>query len=292
MVMPNQQYANQYGAPQQPYQPQPQPVPLQYGQPPSVVSGPPEVKWSGLQTGGGFKSPLGRFMGLLAGHVYDTQAKFGMRVVLKFVQVQVMETTAPWPWPEAEVSVKYSDSEGSAWGKLVKSAKDLGLAIQAQSFDEAMKDLTGKFYEMVHTPNESFGEDKDGKPMLGDVWRFARVLQPMAAQPQMQQQYAPVQQQMAPAPVGMQPQAQVQVVQQAQPVVTGGLDPNDSAPIRAKKLLNGKNLASFLGVALTDPVIKAPQNAAFINTIFDQSFIAGLKASGQAREENGVFIVS
>jgi len=248
----------------------------------------PELKWSGLKTGGQYKSPLNKFIGRMDSYALDTQAAYGLRIVLRFSQLQVLETTAPWPWATADISVKYSDSENSGWGKLVKSAKDLGLAIQAATLQEAMNDLVGKIFEMHQSVNEHFGEDKEGKAMLGDVWRFVRILQMGGFQ---QPAYGTPSVPAAPPTPAMTTPPAAQQVPAPTPQVDMTPQPTDTAAMRAKKLLHGKRLNEFLGVALIDPVIKA--DAAFVNSIFDQSFIVGLKASGQvALDTNtGVFTV-
>lgn len=269
----------------------------QYGQPQI------EIKWSGLKTGGQYKVPVIAFRGRLADMVYDTQSQYGMRVVEKFDQVQILNSPVPWPWATIEVSIKYSDSEGSAWGRHVASAKNLGLARGAGTVEEAKMELVGKYYEMQQF-HESFGEDKDGKAMAGDVWKFISILgqgqgqtggqtpqaivQPQIPQyipqPQMPQYIQPAQ--MAPQPMVQQqgnPTLAPAVVVTA-PIVTG-FDttpaPTDTAAVRAKKLLHGRALNEFLAVALVDPLVKG--DSAFVNSIFDQSFIVGLKASGQVQ---------
>ena len=255
----------QYGqSPAQPYGGQPP----QYGQPltPGQVIPPPDIKWSGLSKGGAFRVPVIAFIGRLTDMVFDTQAQFGLRIVEKYDQVQILESPVPWPWATIDVPVTYKDSQNSAWGRHVESAKAIGIAVNAASLDQAKAELIGKTYEM-HQIHESFGEDKEGKTIAGDIWKFVRVLATGGQQPQ----YAPPMATPQPQP---QPQA---------PEATTGFDatpsPTDTAPVRAKKLLHGKALNEWLGVALLDPVIKA--DASFVNSIFDQSFIVGLRASHQ-----------
>lgn len=260
---------------QQPYG---QPAQVQYGAPPGVTPGQPgmpqpEVKWSGLSTGGAFKIPVVAFIGRLMDMVYDTQSAFGLRVVEKFDQVQILESPVPWPWATVELSVKYSDREESGWGRHVASAKAIGLAQQAATLDQAKAELVGKIFEMRQT-HENYGEDsKTGQAMHGDVWRFVRALLvggQAPTQPQYVQAVATVTAPAVPA-VPQQP---------AQPVgFNTTLLPTDTAPVRAKKLLHGRALNEFLGVALVDEKVKA--DPPFVNSIFDQSFIVGLKASGQ-----------
>lgn len=289
------------------------PVVAQYGaQPPPVgMVPPPAVKWSGLAVGGAFKVPVIAFIGRLTDMVYDAQSQFGLRIIEKYDQVQILESPAPWPWAMIELSIKYSDREESGWGRHVGSAKILGLALGATTLDEAKAELLGKMYEM-RQKDESYGEDtKTGQAFHGDVWRFMRIvgmagaLAPVGVQPPPPQpQYvapaptpapapapapAPVAQPpvatvLAPAPVPapVAPPAPTPAVV-TPPVVAAfntAIDPADTAAVRAKKLLHNKALNEFLGVALTDDKIKA--DSSFVNSIYDQSFIVGLKASGQA----------
>lgn len=257
---------------QQPPQPQQYGgVPALAGQPP--IGMPPAVKWSGLSVGGAFKVPVICFIGRLTDMVYDAQSQFGLRIIEKYDQVQILESPAPWPWATIDLSIKYSDREESGWGRHVGSAKVLGIAQNAATLDQAKSELVGKVYEL-RQKDESYGEDaKTGQAFHGDVWRFMRIVLPGGAQAQ--PQYAtsqPVQpvQQLVPA------------VQQPATPASGfdvALLPTDTAPVRAKKLLHTKTLNEFLGAALVDEIIKA--DPAFVNSIFDQSFIVGLKASTQ-----------
>jgi hypothetical protein len=255
----------------------PQPIvqqPYPYGGTPAQpMAQPPDVRWSGLAAGGAYKIPVVCFIGRLTDMVYDTQSQYGLRIIEKFDQVQILESPAPWPWATVDLSVKYSDREDSGWGRHVGSAKALGLAQSATSLDQAKAELVGKVYEM-RQKEESYGEDaKTGQSFKGDVWRFVRIVQPgTAAQ---QPQYA------VPPPIQQPSPTAIPVVPPPVPptVFDVTLLPSDTAPIRAKKILHGKTLNEFLGVALVDEVIKADQ--AFVNSIFDQSFVLGLKASGQ-----------
>jgi hypothetical protein len=237
---------------------------------------PAMIKWSGLTTGGQFKIPVICFIGRLTDMVLDAQAQFGLRIVEKYDQVQILESPAPWPWATIDVSIKYSDREESGWGRHVGSAKALGLAQSAATFDEAKAQLIGRVYEL-RQKDESYGEDaKTGAAFHGDVWRFVRIVQPGMGQPQ--PQYAPPPVAAQPAALAPQ-QAGGTSLGTAAAYVDVTLLPTDTAPVRAKKLLQSRTLNEFLGVALVDEVIKA--DPTFVNSIFDQSFIVGLKASGQ-----------
>lgn len=300
--------------PQQPPQPQPgygQPPPT-YGQPPpygAPTGQPPmgmppaEIKWSGLAAGGAFKIPVIAFIGRLTEVLKDFGSNYGLRIVEKYDQVQILESPVPWPWATVEFSVKYSDRESSGWGYHVESAKALGLATQATTLDQAMADLVGKVFEMRQS-SQAYGEDKTtGQAMTGDVWRFMRIVQPGQVQSFPQPQYAAPQPVAQPAITG-QPAVGIPVAQAVAAAPTPApaavpppvaafnatLDPADTAPVRAKKLLNARALNEWLGVALIDDKIKA--DPAFINTIYDQSFIIGLKASNQVTQgADGKFTV-
>ena len=297
--MPQQpQYGGQqYGAP--PIPPQPP-----YGAPSMPQAGigapPPEVKWDGLETGGAFKCPVVCFTGRLTDIVEDYGSQYGLRLIEKWDQVQILESPVPWPWATLDYSIKYSSKENSAWGHHVASAKALGLATKAPNLAAAKAELVGKMFEMRQVA-QTYGEDRaTGNAMTGDVWRFIRIIQPGMVQSFPQPQYAQPQP-VAAAPI-QQPQIAVNPAQPqpapavipSQPAPTGtpsmAPDPSDTPQIRAKKLLNGKALNEWLGAALIDDKIKA--DSAFINSIYDQSFIVGLKASGQVvQNPDGKFIV-
>ena len=311
----------QYGQP-------PAPAPSAYGAPPPAatptygvpvgvppVAMPAEIKWSGLEVGGAFHLPVIAFIGRLMDMVEDTQSQYGLRIIEKFDQVQILESPAPWPWATIDPSIKYSTKENSNWGKHIASAKALGLAINAATLAEAKADLVGKMFEMRQV-TESYGENRaTGEGMKGDVWKFIRIVTPGSAPVAPQPQYAtpalvaqpvsvvaplpapapapapvpvaavPPVPAAVPAPVAAPPAAPIPApVPVATPPPAGTFDPtiqpDDTAAVRAKKLLHNKALNEWLGVALTDDKIKG--DAAFINTIYDQSFIVGLKAQGVA----------
>jgi len=250
-----------YGAPGMP-------VPMPHGPAPM----PSVVKWGGLSAGGSNKIPVVCFIGRLTDILFVPDNFGNYQVQEKYDQVQILESPAPWPWATLDLPIKYSEREDSGWGRHVGSAKTLGLAQNAASLDEAKADLIGKSYEL-RQKEEDYGEDKKtGQKFKGDVWRFVRIVQ------------AGGQQQSFPQPQYAQPVAAAAPSQTtAAPAPTGNFSPivapTDTAAVRAKKLLHGKTLNEFLGVALVDDKIKA--DSAFTNSIFDQSFIVGLKAGGQ-----------
>ena len=301
-------YGQSAPAPQPNYGQQP-PMAPGYGQqqPPAQQQMPPtEIKWGGLAKGAQ-KIPVIEFIGRLVDMQLDTANQNGVYINESYDQVQILESPAPWPWATVgPIGIKYSDREESGWGRHVSSAKELGLAVNAMTFDQAKADLIGKTFRMRQA-DENYGTDqKTGQTFHGNVWRFKQVVgqggstgyqpppqtpvpmpqpnfpQPPYAPPVNQQQVpqppvyqqpyvpptnpqvpAPQQQQQAPAPAGF----------NAMPL------PTDTAAVRAKKLLHGRALNEFLAVALVDPIIKA--DPAFVNSIFDQSFIVGLKAQNQ-----------
>lgn len=270
----------------------PQQPPPGYGQPPQVPPAGAEIKWGGLSKGGTFKVPVVAFIGRLVDMIPDSSSGPTLRIVEKYDQVQILESPVAWPWPTIDLSIKYSDREESGWGRHVGSAKVLGLAQNVASLEQAKAELIGKVYQL-RQKEEDYGEDRaTGQKFHGDVWRFERVLTgapqapvqpqyiqppvPQVSQPPMpQQQYIPPQQVQVPAspPTATVPGPSITPTFDTRPA------PTDTAPVRAKKLLDGKALNEFLGAVLVDPVAKA--DAGFINSIYDQSFILGLKASGQ-----------
>ena len=236
----------------------------------------PSPRWSGFQPAGGYRISLLRFIGKLDSWGWDTQSQFGARVLLNFSQVQPLEMTSPYPWATATLSIKHSDRENSAWQRLTASARELGFGANIaiddpRAFEKAMGEMMGRLYEMRQTTGESFGEDREGKELHGDVWRFVRVVTGMVPPSAFSAPMAP--------PVA--PPAVAPVVPPAQPTLDLTPTPTDTAPIRAKKLLHGRNLAEFLSAVLIDPVIKDPTNAGLFNSILDRSFMAALVSNGQ-----------
>ncbi len=294
-----------YQPPAQAYQPSPgygtpppagvpgQPVPGQQVMPPA------EIKWSGLATGGG-KVPVVCFIGRLIDIVEDPR-QYGLYLMEKYDQVQILESPAPWPWATIDIPIKYSDKENSGWGHHVTSAKALGLATAATNLAMAKAELVGKIYEMRQSA-QSYGENQAGQAMTGDVWRFVRIVQPGAPMVTPQPQYA-VPPAVAPAPVNpaaLAPAAPatpaippavdpaiaaalvaaaVPLTPAVAPVINVAPDPSDTPAIRAKKLLHGRALNEFLAVALPDELLKS--DPALVNSIFDGSLVLGLKSSGQ-----------
>ena len=92
-----------------------------YGQPAAPVQAmpPAEIKWNGLETGGAFKVPVTGFIGRLTEIVKNTDGQFGLRLIEKWDQVQILASPVPWPWATIEVSIKYSAKENSGWGHHV-----------------------------------------------------------------------------------------------------------------------------------------------------------------------------
>ena len=272
------QQAAPYGGQQAPGMPYQQGVPMPTGPAPM----PSVVKWGGLSSGGSNKIPVVCFIGRLTDMLFVPDNFGNYQVQEKYDQVQILESPAPWPWATLDLPIKYSEREESGWGRHVSSAKALGLATTAASLDQAKADLIGKTYEL-RQKEEDYGEDKKtGQKFKGDVWRFIRIVQ-AGGQAVPQPQYAqpavapavPSQATNAPAPTGN---------------FSAVIAPTDTAPVRAKKLLHGKTLNEFLGVALVDDKIKG--DSAFVNSIFDQSFIVGLKAGGQVSlGADGKFVV-
>ena len=145
--------------------------------------------------------------------------------------------------------------------------------------------------------------------MKGDVWRFVRIVQPGQAQAFPQPQYAvpapqpaavaqPVAQPVVqPQPVALPvpaptlaPAAPIAIPTIAPAAIDVTLKPDDTAAVRAKKLLNNRAMNEWLAVALLDDKVKG--DSALINTIYDQSFIVSLKASNQiVQEADGKFSV-
>lgn len=279
-----------------------------------------EIKWSNLDSGGVLKTPLKKFIGRFDS--YKKEEHFNnLYVCYKFSNVQVLDTDAPWPYATADIYIKYSNRENSGWGKHVESVKGLGLAQTASTLDAAIADLQGKVFE-VHKDIESYGTDKaTGNNMQGEVFRFVRIIQPGVPQPQPQVQQTPVappsppvqpvqttppQVAQVPTPVAPAMDPAVLAALQAagaipamapSPVPTTvqptGFDlnvkPDDTPYNRALKLINGRNLNEFLGLALTDDRIKSDDE--FVKSIYNSGFVNSAKHAGQIVEENGIYKV-
>ena len=234
----------------------------------------PEIKWSGLSTGSAFKIPVQAFIGRLVSMTIDTESQYGFRIVEKYDQVQILQSPSPWPWATLDFSIKYSNREESGWGRHIASAKALGLATNAATLDEAKKELIGKTYELKQQEESYEGGRQRDQVMKGNVWRFVRVVEPSVhTTPYV---VPPVVPPVAPLPAPT-------VVQGVLPIdAPNALDPGDAPEVRAKKLLHGRTLNEWLGVALVDEKIAG---SAVVNSIYDQSLIVGLKASGQVVQD-------
>jgi len=238
----------------------------------------PEVKWSGLSTGSAFKIPVQAFIGRLVSMTIDTESQYGFRIVEKYDQVQILQSPSPWPWATLDFSIKYSNREESGWGRHIASAKALGLATNAATLDEAKKELIGKTYELKQQEESYEGGRQRDQVMKGNVWRFVRVVEPSVhTTPYVVPPVAP------PVVPPVAPSPAPPVVQGVLPIdAPNALDPGDTPEVRAKKLLHGRTLNEWLGVALVDEKIAG---SAVVNSIYDQSLIVGLKASGQVVQD-------
>jgi len=223
----------------------------------------------------------------------DTESQYGFRIVEKYDQVQILQSPSPWPWATLDFSIKYSNREESGWGRHIASAKALGLATNAATLDEAKKELIGKTYELKQQEESYEGGRQRDQVMKGNVWRFVRVVEPSV--PTTPYVVPPVAPPPAPAPIqgfqsppivvqgALSPSPAPTLVQGVLPIdAPNALDPGDAPEVRAKKLLHGRTLNEWLGVALVDEKIAG---SAVVNSIYDQSLIVGLKASGQVVQD-------
>lgn len=175
------------------------------------------LKFRGLQKSGP-QTPLRKFWGTLEDYdaSYDERYKRTM-VTLKYIDVEVLESTEPYIFPIAQISVKYSDRERSSWGVLA----DSGLRFLKEN--EEFKDLKGKRMLMTIGP-ENFGTNREtGEAIEADCWHIEAV----------------------------------EGVIPAGPPSSGGATaaPMDATE-RALELLDGKTESEFNQVIFADPIVK------------------------------------
>lgn len=125
----------------------------------------------GLEEGGGPRTPLrhfkGKFVEYVTEPVTNTQR---IRVLLRFTDLDVIESTEPYQFPTGEIGITHSTRKNSAWGifgeSLIKLIKE----------DEDFKDCVGKVMELAYTPSHDYGfTDDAGKPIIRDAWEVLHV---------------------------------------------------------------------------------------------------------------------
>jgi len=117
---------------------------------------------SDLQIAG---TPLREFEGDLKAIKFE-KAYEKTRAKLQFVGLNVIETKVPYAFPVAELDLSYSPRERSVWGKLLKSARDIG-------YNDIM-DLRDHRLHMKGV-EASYGKDEDGRVIAGIDWNIIGV---------------------------------------------------------------------------------------------------------------------
>jgi len=118
----------------------------------------------GLQDSEYGGTPLRKFRGILDSYNPDDR-KFGTFIVLNFKDLSDVEAVEPYNFPIAQIAIKYSNKKNSAWGVFGDS-----LALLLPD-DEDIKDTVGKRYGMEMEIGHIYGQDKEGKDMLGNPWK-------------------------------------------------------------------------------------------------------------------------
>lgn len=117
---------------------------------------------SDLQISG---TPLREFEGDLKAIKFE-KAYEKTRAKLQFTGLHVIETRVPYAFPVAELDLSYSARERSVWGKLLKSAQEIG-------YNDIM-DLREHRLHMKGV-DASYGTDGDGRPIAGIDWAIIGV---------------------------------------------------------------------------------------------------------------------
>lgn len=251
--------------------------------------------WKGLKGGGG--TPVAEVVGLCTGWSTDVNPFGGTNVLMRLANCQVIKSDSPYPYSDWTLQVKWSESQNSAWGKLGASiAKTLQIDIELLDIDL----LTNQWLHLLRHDGYQFGTDRQtGQPMVGTIWELTEVLQPgqqvtPAAAPVAAPQYplaSPAQvaspdggsAAMAQAPLAA-PVVQAATISPQAPILPqetagGGVTATDPYA-RAKQLLKGKDVASFLQAALPDAVIRG--DPMLIQSILTNAFIPALASKGEA----------
>jgi len=140
-----------------------------------------------------YSTPLKKFRGFLEG--YETKGRTGrfakegdLDVILKFKDITVYESDAPYPYKVAQLVLKFSDAANSGWVVFEDSiAEVLGI-----STDDVTVDLIkGKVVLMERTDDFVFFKrettDEQGKPIVveakGSIWKVLEVEGKIAISP-------------------------------------------------------------------------------------------------------------
>ena len=128
----------------------------------------------------GSRIPVGEFIGQYAGWAL-METQYGQAIAINFVNVQVMESDAPWPYAEVKLQIRYSNNLRSGYGIFGESlAKALGIAREACDLEMPK----GHFMHVVREDDHVYGQNQQtGQEMTGTVWHVYQVISPGSPAP-------------------------------------------------------------------------------------------------------------
>ena len=228
-------------------------------------------------------TPLMEFRGLLVDYTVKPPDKLNRTFVdfmFQDLEPDTIVSKVPYPFPTAIISIKYTTKKSSAWGIL-------GTSMQAiLGADADVEDLKGKMQTWKKTPGHEFGKDKEGKPIIVDLFEIAEIDgmvpdEDVSGTEVVEPEPVPV-----PAPVATKPAPKAATVKP--PVAkapTAKVAPKkNGAKLTAKEaainLMDGKTPAQFFQAAFVDEVVKSDSgvlseiaSGTFVNTAISQGLV-------------------
>jgi len=115
-------------------------------------------------------TPLREFWGdLIKLHPHDDERDATKTIFdMDFINLEVIKSVPQYIYPSAQLNIRYSASERSGWGLMVKSLDDIGVV--------DLKDLVGRRIHMLAEEDHAYGNNREtGEAIAGMVWRVAEV---------------------------------------------------------------------------------------------------------------------
>jgi len=211
------------------------------------------------------RTPLRDFWGTLksiTGEMRDGQTGSFAVALYNSEEVEAIESIEPYTSPIAQIDIPVSTRAksrmgyfGTSFDKIINAGLPPDVP-QAQAKNQDY--LIGKRLHWKFTPGHMIWDGNAREERPNNCWEIIGIVGEGGAQ-------API-----PSTAGTEVGADISISQQA------------------LNLLDSKNVQQWHQVVLTDPVVK--QDTAFINSIIDNSFLAGMEASGKVtKDENGVY---
>ena len=212
-----------------------------------------QISMKNLQEGGS-QSPLLEFKGVLDGYDPEVDQRFGgVRVKLRFSNLEVIRSTQPYHFPLAELAIRHSNQKKSGWGVLSTSAEQF-----FQSPEDDLPILVGKRIHMSRTGGHMMWNRDKGAEEPREAWEILGVEGLSSSNGS------------TPAQAGAKP---------------------DTALSAAIKLLNGKTIQEFNQEALRNSTVKS--DPGLVSQILGGQFATALEQNGTvSKDAAGKYVVS